>query len=82
MINMDKLLKNSGCSRKTVLLLLLVFIIVLVTGIMNKIGNTNTREELEQYCIDMQLEIDDLEDQVQSLSKEVELMTTKMNGGD
>ena len=79
MINMDKLLKNSGCSRKTVLLLLLIFVIVLVTGIMSKVGNTNTRKELEQYCIDMQLEINDLRDQVQSLSKEVEILKNSVS---
>ena len=71
-LDFDKEVKRSGTSKKTVLILLLIFIVVLVTGIMNKIGNTNTRRELEQYCVDMQTEIDELRMEVKSLSKEVE----------
>jgi len=71
-MDLYKEVKQSGTSKKTVLILLLIFIIVLVTGIMSKVGNTNTRKELEQYCVDMQNEIDELRMEVQSLSKEVE----------
>jgi peptidoglycan hydrolase CwlO-like protein len=71
-MDLDKEVKQSGTSKKTVLILLLIFVIVLVTGIMSKVGNTNTRNELEQYCVDMQTEINELRMEVQSLSKEVE----------